>query len=328
MSYEKAYNKALERAKKWYNAPNADKIPTYANRIIVEIFPELGESEDERIRKALVRFHKSTIDVDGIKGEEIVAWLEKQGEQKPTEKQKEINYAEEIKKCKDNPLYFFDKYVNIKLKEQKPIIVEPKFKVGDWITDGEAVFHITSYDIDYGYQLETQKGTSFHFSDVNVENKYHLWTTQDAKPGDVLYSLDSKQPFIFKHRKTNEQAAVYCGINTYGKFFIGNTKDCVITTDKYIPADKFQRDLLFKKMQKAGYEWDAEKKELKLLISNGGDFESNNSMQKPSWSEEDERMCQETIDWFEKKCFPYALEHENPARESIMWLRSLKERLS
>jgi hypothetical protein len=84
MDYEKAYNKALERAKKWYNAPNADKIPTYANRIIVEIFPELKESEDDKIRKALVRFHKSTIDVDGIKGEEIVAWLEKQGEKKYT----------------------------------------------------------------------------------------------------------------------------------------------------------------------------------------------------------------------------------------------------
>jgi hypothetical protein len=50
--------------------------------------------------------------------------------------------------------------------------------------------------------------------------------------------------------------------------------------------------------------------------------------QKPAeWSEEDERMCQETIDWFEKKCFPYALESENPARESIKWLKSLKDRV-
>lgn len=42
------------------------------------------------------------------------------------------------------------------------------------------------------------------------------------------------------------------------------------------------------------------------------------------WSGEDEKMCQETIDWFEKKCFPYALESENPARESIKWLKSLR----
>jgi hypothetical protein len=48
---------------------------------------------------------------------------------------------------------------------------------------------------------------------------------------------------------------------------------------------------------------------------------------KDAWSEEDEVMCQETIDWFEQKCFPYASEEENPARRSIQWLKSLKERL-
>ena len=48
---------------------------------------------------------------------------------------------------------------------------------------------------------------------------------------------------------------------------------------------------------------------------------------KVEWSKEDEKMCQETIDWFEKKCFPYALESENPARESINWLKSLKQRI-
>ena len=77
MDYEKAYNKALERAKKWYNAPNADKIPTYANRIIVELFPELKESEDKKIRGAII---------DHLKDNNLIewaAWLEKQGEEKP-----------------------------------------------------------------------------------------------------------------------------------------------------------------------------------------------------------------------------------------------------
>jgi SPX domain protein involved in polyphosphate accumulation len=68
-------------------------------------------------------------------------------------------------------------------------------------------------------------------------------------------------------------------------------------------------------MKEAGYEWDAENKELKKIE------------QKSDWSKEDEEMCQETIDWFEKKCFPYALENDNPARESIKWLKSLKERM-
>lgn len=48
-------------------------------------FPELKEHEDERIRKALIRLHKSTIEVDGIKGDDIITWLENQGKQKPTQ---------------------------------------------------------------------------------------------------------------------------------------------------------------------------------------------------------------------------------------------------
>lgn len=43
-----AYDKALDRAKKWYNAPNIDKMPTYGNRIIEQIFPELREDEYDR----------------------------------------------------------------------------------------------------------------------------------------------------------------------------------------------------------------------------------------------------------------------------------------
>lgn len=75
MNYEKAYQEALERARKIHNDTDFD----YEKGMMEEIFPELKESEDERIRKALIRFHKSTIDVDGIKGEDIIAWLEKQG---------------------------------------------------------------------------------------------------------------------------------------------------------------------------------------------------------------------------------------------------------
>lgn len=81
MDYEKAYKEALERAKKWYYAPNADKIPTYANRIIPEIFPELKESEDDRIRKEITEY--ITHYKDCITDEEYnswIAWLEKQGE--------------------------------------------------------------------------------------------------------------------------------------------------------------------------------------------------------------------------------------------------------
>lgn len=72
--YEKKYKDALAKAREIHRN-EAEK------RFDMEwLFPELKESEDEKIRKALVRFHKSTIDIDGIKGADILAWLEKQGE--------------------------------------------------------------------------------------------------------------------------------------------------------------------------------------------------------------------------------------------------------
>ena len=76
----KRYDEALERAKKWHNAPNIDKMPTYGDRIIEEIFPELKESEDERIRESLLEYlhtlpnHYSH---DGVCAPEWIAWLEK-----------------------------------------------------------------------------------------------------------------------------------------------------------------------------------------------------------------------------------------------------------
>ena len=68
----KAYDKAIERAKK-----------IYGNGIIERIFPELKECDDERIKKNCIHFlelqkqhHAATFEI-----EECIAWLEKQGKQ-------------------------------------------------------------------------------------------------------------------------------------------------------------------------------------------------------------------------------------------------------
>jgi hypothetical protein len=76
----KAYDEVIERAKKWRNAPNADKIPTYASRVVDNIFPELSESEDEKIRKA-IKMHfeiDSHLSYSGINKKNILDWIEKQ----------------------------------------------------------------------------------------------------------------------------------------------------------------------------------------------------------------------------------------------------------
>ena len=72
----KAYDKAIERAKK-----------LYGNGIVEEIFQELKEDDTERIRKNCIHFielqkqhHAATFEI-----EECIDWLEKQGKQAPSQ---------------------------------------------------------------------------------------------------------------------------------------------------------------------------------------------------------------------------------------------------
>lgn len=228
----KAYDEALKIAK---SKIKNDKDHVLYENDIIEIFPELKESEDEKIRKELTEFLKkasggfldSTIQCKTFG--KWCAWIKKQDGQKSTA----------------------DK-------------VEPKFHVGDWIVQENIGVYKVIEICESWYEVVDSENN--HYS-ISFDNEYmcRRWTIQDAKSGDVLYSLDSTYPFIFKHRKPYEQAEVYCGINIYEKFFVENTKDCIITTDKYIPATKEQRDFLFQKMNESGYKWDSDRKELKKI---------------------------------------------------------------
>jgi len=79
----RAYDEALERAR----AINSGKdIDVEAGTTTCEyIFPELKESEDEKIRKELIEHIKANQETDYVlfqkfSPEDVIAWLEKQGE--------------------------------------------------------------------------------------------------------------------------------------------------------------------------------------------------------------------------------------------------------
>lgn len=136
-----AYDEALEKAKIEINTKGIGETVNLCE----QLFPELRESEDEGIRKSLIKFltavkvisesGRTTWAVrkeDAEMCKSFIAWLEKQKEPENVsastmipscwevkqKEQKPVNYDAELKKCKDNPLYFFDKYVSIK---QKPM---------------------------------------------------------------------------------------------------------------------------------------------------------------------------------------------------------------
>ena len=78
--YDEAIQRAHDFCKRW-DGIEVDN-STLVIKEVKEIFPELKEREDERIRKALIRAFKSlnTIKVwSGIEHTDIIAWLEKQG---------------------------------------------------------------------------------------------------------------------------------------------------------------------------------------------------------------------------------------------------------
>ena len=86
MNYEERYNQALERAKKVHDGELTIS-PNEVNdfNVYEYIFPELRESEDERIRKELLdhcinRRDGKPICVDASDYRRWAAWLEKQGE--------------------------------------------------------------------------------------------------------------------------------------------------------------------------------------------------------------------------------------------------------
>ena len=101
--------------------------------------------------------------------------------------------------------------------------------------------------------------------------------------GDVLVTTKIRScPFIY--RKTgynNDLAYYYAGIDGNGDFIEGCLKRTLChfgPTSDVAPATKEQRELLFQKMKENGYEWDADKKELRKIqphydISNFNPFD-------------------------------------------------------
>lgn len=175
------YNEALEKARICYN-----KSTCLRNTLetLESIFPELIESEDERIRKNLIELFHDTVSNDeifsdyGLDKTEVLAWLEKQGEQRSITIDAD-KMASKYSHTKDGD---FGLHVNCQIRayrqgindvlnllsgiekqgeQEEPQVyetengeiitysetdgykvVEPKFKVGDWIVYKDNVWKI------------------------------------------------------------------------------------------------------------------------------------------------------------------------------------------
>jgi len=123
MDYKKLYDEALERARKIHDEIVNNEVIGFPGQI-TDIFPELCESEDERIRKWLIKYFSYIGERNWLHGEaftctQILAWLEKQKEPDDKELSEKIAAAYQL---------------GVKDKEQKPV-EKPKWDDSDMRED-------------------------------------------------------------------------------------------------------------------------------------------------------------------------------------------------
>lgn len=275
MDYEKEYKKLKAGIKKAYLYAQTDS----TKAVLESILSELKESEDERIRKEILDYCKNKAEKypNDPKYKNIsawIAWLEKQKTSEEALQYLKENHSPSEISDFQNAMNIatakaYDKGMKDGLEkqgEQKPTDkVEPKFKVGDYVV-GKYISGYISEVRDDCYLLDYQGFL------IDKQDNYHLWTIQDAKDGDVL--ADGNFPFIFKRIDSMQRTYAYCGINGHGNFSAETESELGEWTwmQDIKPATKEQRDLLFQKMKEAGYEWDADKKDLKKIEPESENF--------------------------------------------------------
>ena len=153
----RAYDEILAKAKEFNLQGYIDEECLY------DMFPQLMESDNERIRKVLIDYFKRYKENEefgintfyGISTDDILAWLEKQGEKDNTIDIDKIvdDFSKTKIKCYPSGIEVIPSMIEVdayrkglndalrlvlnveKQGKQKPADkVEPKFKVGDWIT--------------------------------------------------------------------------------------------------------------------------------------------------------------------------------------------------
>lgn len=257
MNYEQKYKETLERAKEWMAGKYGHYVSDTPQEIAEFIFPELKESEDERMRKSIIYALRNGGFYDNDKTDEAIAWLEKLSEQT------DIANKEYWRGYRDGKQEILDKYAELeKQGEQKSIdAVEPRFHEGDFIKNNKANLICKVISVNSGSYCVKNIETSSGIELFNTEQNFHLWTIEDARDGDVLVSANN-QPFIYNGKYTDSTIGAHIGISYDGKeVFIAEGYNWTANKDVK-PATKEQCDLLFAKMKEAGYEWDANKKKL------------------------------------------------------------------
>ena len=236
-----AYDEALKKA----SASHKDE-DKHLKATLERIFPELKESEDEKIKNAILNHLKKMWgncqdDVCGVHVEDAIAWLERQGDKDKLIQELgeyKVKYTQEV----------LEKYINsMSNKDDERLKKTAIAFLKDFAEQG------------YENALEC-------IDWLEKQDEMHIWTIQDAKDGDVLAC--NEEILLFKSYSVQGRISLYCWYNGQTNNF--HNKEVIDISlnkrNKICPATKEQRDLLFQKIKDAGYKWNAETKTLEKLV--------------------------------------------------------------
>ena len=340
MDYEKKYKEALEKAE------NALRTDLHESGVwaIKRIFPELAESEDERMIKAITHIlyenYSDAAVIEGVEIAEIVTWLEKQKE-----------------------------------KSEKPIIPEKENEVMEAIEGTIRVYGKTQGEWIAGYDMDTlvvhlrkafaaleKQKESLHITETCKENA-DSFTDEDERIRKSLVEYFSKfnpadmwddnfsfsQILAYLEKQKDKQNLIEKSLDSYMTDPDGYLKDWSNAYDKGFEAAK---ELFIAQPEKYGLQKQKEQnvvpsRETILGIWELGNLwkenpEERNGLtqlqyiqkywfekcdyqkeQKPAeWSEEDEKTRNSIIEAIHN-LWPY--EHRD---KCIQWLKSLPERFN
>lgn len=213
------YEEALAKAKKWYDANTNEGY----RKIFEDIFPELSESEDEKIRKEIIQSIKDNMCV--IHKEKCLDWLEKQT------KQLSVDWNEKRKGLDDLETYILSLDPNRSLaaikvdaknirflvnKDKTNKIYTQKFKIGDTVCRQGWADHTIEKIYNDGnfepvYICKNEEGLESHISfseqdewKLKDENKY------DKGYNDGFSASEYNRKMIEEDIRHNDN--IICGI--------------------------------------------------------------------------------------------------------------------
>ena len=260
----KAYDEAIEKIK--YVMEHGVS-PVLNKEDLQGIFPELKESEEERIIKAIKSAVLQLTDIYlqekyGLKQSDCIAWLEKQANH--ADFCNKIQIGDKVTRNEDGVLVNLSQLERVaKPSRTKPTDkIKAKFDEDDWVVSPNGVYWHIDKISNNRYEVTSNTGENSNWPlDTNI---YHRFTIQDAKAGDVLSYGDGQWIFIYKERK-NEPLIKYYALASEKGLAINDAAFTVLSSC-IVPATKEQRDTLERAMKEAGYEWsDKDRKLIKIV---------------------------------------------------------------